>query len=808
MRLFIGWTKKQARCESTRGGPHRRRKTGPLSNWLRALTVSLLGVSPLLAQTPSSQPTVPASSASDTDALCTTNTNAQVVQSAGTRRMVERLKAIVEDAEKRPGSNPFLSVELAEAYRGRLSRATNRVEFFNLLPNYAVQLLYSGKSEEALRNFDSFREQAQQVGMRFDSRQESQLGMFRGVSALRIGEQENCLVNHTSESCIVPIREGGVHKLEKGSRMAISILSEHLSRFPNDLRARWVINIAYMTLGEYPDKVPPTWLIPPAAFASDGDIGRFPDIAGSVGLDVDDLAGGSIVDDFDGDGHLDIMASSWSLRGQLRFFRNQGDGTFVERTAAAGLTGLFSGLNMVQTDYNNDGLPDVFVLRGAWLGAAGLHPNSLLRNEGNGTFSDVTEEAGLLSFHPTQTATWFDFNGDGYLDVFIGNESWGEDIHPCELYRNNGNGTFTECAREAGVGVTQFIKGVTSGDYNNDGRPDLYLSSRDGPNILFRNDGPTESGGSAGGPWKFTNTTLQAGVADPLRSFPTWFWDYDNDGWLDLFVTGYMIRDVGDIAADYLGMPSKGEKARLYRNNRDGTFSDVTVSSGLYKVLHAMGANFGDLDNDGWLDFYLGTGDPDLSTLIPNRMFRNDGGKRFQDITTSGGFGHIQKGHGVSFADLDNDGDQDVYTVIGGAYTADNYRNALFLNPGHGNHWLTLKLEGTKANRVAIGARIRVVVNTPKGERTIHRVVTSGGSFGASPLRQAIGLGDATSIRSVEVEWPGSGKTQTFKDLQLDTFYRIQEGNAAAARWELKRFALPAGGGTPHVHERHAGLTK
>jgi FG-GAP-like repeat len=118
-------------------------------------------------------------------------------------------------------------------------------------------------------------------------------------------------------------------------------------------------------------------------------------------------------------------------------------------------------------------------------------------------------------------------------------------------------------------------------------------------------------------PWKFTDVTAEARVHEPLSSFPAWFWDYDNDGWQDLMVTGYAIRNVGDIAADYLGLDHPAEKARLYHNNHDGTFTDVTAKMGVAKVLYAMGVNFGDLDNDGWLDFYIGTGDPDLSTIVP-----------------------------------------------------------------------------------------------------------------------------------------------------------------------------------------------
>jgi hypothetical protein len=435
------------------------------------------------------------------------------------------------------------------------------------------------------------------------------------------------------------------------------------------------------------------------------------------------------------------------------------------------------------------------------MGEGGLYPNSLLRNNGAGTFDDVTEEAGLLSFHPTQTATWLDYNGDGWLDLFIANEtSSNGPPHACELFRNNGNGTFSNVAAECGVALVGFFKAVVSGDFNNDGRPDLYLSWRGHDKILLRNDGPKDAALGAKSAWQFTDVARQAGVTQPFYSFPAWFFDYDNDGWLDLFISGYGINNVGDIAADYLGLPTPGERVRLYHNNRDGTFSDVTRAAGLYKVVHTMGCNYGDLDNDGWLDFYLGTGDPDFSTVVPHRMFRNAEGRTFQDVTTSGVFGHIQKGHGVAFGDLDNDGDQDVYEVIGGAYEGDNYRNALWENPGHGNHWITLKLEGVQSNRSAIGARIRVVVETADGERAICKTVSTGGSFGCSPLRQEIGLAQAKSIKAVEITWPIKGQVQVIKDVVMDQFYQIREGEARAVRLELKKFKF-AKADAQHHHD-------
>jgi hypothetical protein len=706
--------------------------------------------------------------------------------------MVERLAQVRQEASARPDLHPFLNAERAAHLEVALNAAIaegNDARALTVRWNLARELLNAGWNEAALSHFDRVRATVQAATWRLDSLQAANLAIQTAVCYLRIAEQENCLANHDADACLLPLRAGGIHQRTRGSRGAVRVLSEHLQRDPNDLQARWLLNVASMTLGTYPESVPVSWRIPPGVFASDFELKRFTNVAGAAGLDVDDIAGGCITEDFDGDGWLDVLASSSSLTGQLRLFRNQGDGHFREVTHEAGLTGLVGGLNLVSTDYNNDGHADAFVLRGAWLGPAGHHPNSLLRNNGDGTFEDVTEEAGLLSFHPTQTATWFDFNGDGWLDVFIGNESTPGDVNPCELYRNNRDGTFTECAGEAGIALTEFVKGVASGDYNNDGRPDLYISNGNGPNSLLRNGGPGRSPDGSEGPWRFVNVAAEAGVEEPQRSFPTWFWDYDNDGWLDILVTGYGYRNVGDVAADYLGLPHQAERVRLYRNQGNGSFTNVTAGARLDRVLLAMGANFGDLDNDGWLDFYVGTGDPDLATIIPNRMFRNAEGRQFQDVTATGGFGHLQKGHGISFADLDNDGDQDVYLVTGGAAAGDHSRNALFLNPGHENRWLTLRLEGTASNRAAIGARLRLVLETARGDREIFRTAGTGGSFGASPFRQQIGCGQARSLRVLEVTWPGSGRSQSFSTLSLDRAYQIREGEDLPVELPLRRWS-------------------
>jgi hypothetical protein len=716
----------------------------------------------------------------------------------GTIRMAERLQKLAAQAD--PVKNIFLNAERARLLQTEVAKVADPGQHLGLQYSLACELLDSGQNTEALEQFERAEQEFKGYRPEAFQRNWSKLKFKQALCWMRIGELTNCLADHNPESCLAPIQGRGVHRFQEGSRNAMRILAEVLEKNPENLASRWLLNIASMTVGDYPDKVPAKWLVPPSCFAPEYPLPRFPEVAGALGVDPMKRSGGSILEDFDGDGNLDIMCSSIGFQDQLRLYKNNGDGSFTEKTEEAGLLGEVGGLNLIQADFNNDGFPDVLVLRGAWLREEGRFPKSLLRNNGDGTFEDVTEASGLLSFKPSQTAVWFDYDNDGFIDLFVGNESVGGSTNSCELYHNNGDGTFTECAAQSGVAFVGLVKGVCSADFNKDGRPDLFLSVLGGPNVLFRNDGPAQSGTTGKPIWKFTDVAKQAGVTEPFFSFPCWFFDYDNDGWDDLFVCGYHINDVGDVCADYLGLPSDAERPRLFHNNHDGTFTDVTHETGLYRVLNAMGANFGDLDNDGYLDFYLGTGDPDLATIVPNRMFRNDAGKRFQDVTTAGGFGNLQKGHGVSFGDIDNDGDQDIYENMGGAVSGDTYHNVLYLNPGNGNHWITLKLEGVQSNRAAIGARIRVVFKTAEGEHSSFKTVGTGGSFGANPLRQEIGLGKAQSIERVEIQWPRNGHTQILTGLTMDRFYTVKEGSAQAARWDLKSFRIDPNGGAPHHH--------
>ena len=243
--------------------------------------------------------------------------------------------------------------------------------------------------------------------------------------------------------------------------MAIGVLTDVLELDSTHRAAQWLLNIAYMTVGGYPEEVPGAHTIPPRAFESDVEMPPFNNIAPVLGLDTFDLSGGAIADDFDNDGYLDIVTSTWDTDGQIRLFHNNQDGTFSERTEAAGLAGIFGGLNLLQADYDNDGNVDIYVLRGAWLSDDGRHPNSLLRNRGDGTFLDVTFDAGLGEAHyPSQTASWADYDNDGDLDLYVGNESTFALEAPSQLFRNNGDGTFADVAADAGVENFSYAKGV------------------------------------------------------------------------------------------------------------------------------------------------------------------------------------------------------------------------------------------------------------------------------------------------------------------------------------------------------------
>jgi hypothetical protein len=506
-----------------------------------------------------------------------------------------------------------------------------------------------------------------------------------------------------------------------------------------------------------------------------------------------DLAGGAIMDDFDGDGLLDLMSSTADPCDSFKAYRNDGEGGFEDVTETWGLSNQFGGLNVVHADYDGDGALDLLILRGAWHNEFGRIRNSLLHNELAGParrFVDVTASSGLGTHaYPTQTAAFADYDLDGDLDLYIGNEAFGPRRFPSQLFRNEGGGRFIEVTKKAGVSNMRMAKGVAWGDYDNDGDPDLYVSNI-GPNRLYRNEGD----GS------FVDVAHDVGVIDPFRrSFATWFFDYDNDGRLDLFVSNYDTK-IHETVASYFGDRRRLGHPLLYRNDGSG-FRKVARAVGLTRPLMPMGANYGDLDNDGWLDLYLGTGEPGYLALVPNMMFRNEQGVHFSDVTFSSGVGHLQKGHGVAFGDLDNDGDQDLFHQLGGFYPGDRFGNALFVNPGNENAWITLRLVGRKANSFGVGARIEVRVPRAHGTRSIHLVVGSGSSFGGSSMQQEIGLGDVSRIEELRIRWPGNGEVQIFRDIKVNRFYRAVEGHAELIPEEKSKLRLGNSKRSSPIHE-------
>jgi hypothetical protein len=582
---------------------------------------------------------------------------------------------------------------------------------------------------------------------------------FQGVTALRRGETDNCIMCRGESSCILPIVPAAIHTDATGSKLAIRHFTEYLERFPDDLEVRWLLNLAHMTLGEYPAKVDPRFLVRIDRFLkSEFDIGRFRDIGQKLKLNRFNMAGGAVMDDFDNDGLLDLAVTTFDPTDHMAYYRNMGDGTFQDRSKQAGLNDQLGGKYLVQTDFNNDGRLDLFISRGAWL----THPmpQSLLRNNGDGTFSDVTTASGILERFDSTSSCWADYDNDGWLDVHI----------VCEgrnnlLYHNRGDGTFEDVSARSGIGGNMFglCKGANWIDFDNDDYPDLFVDYLKGDARLLHNN---KNG-------TFSDVTSSLGIDGPRFGFSCWAWDYDNDGWLDIFATCYDFS-VQDTVKGMMGVPHARLSNRLWHNVEGKHFEDRTRTAGLDLVFGAMGSNFGDFDNDGFLDFYLGTGDPELFSLVPNRMFKNVAGKRFAEITASSGTGNLQKGHGVSCADWDRDGDVDLFIEMGGALKGDRYHNILFQNPGQGNHWLTIKLVGKKTNHAALGARVKVVT---AGEKplTVHRHVSSGSSWGANPLQQHIGLGKADRVALLEIHWPTSGTTQVFHDITANQAIEVTE---------------------------------
>jgi hypothetical protein len=250
---------------------------------------------------------------------------------------------------------------------------------------------------------------------------------------------------------------------------------------------------------------------------------------------------------------------------------------------------------------------------------------------------------------------------------------------------------------------------LCAGDYNNDGLIDIFISNHKGQNFLLKNAKIDKDGLP-----HFVDVSDEVGLKSQKNSFTPWFWDFNNDGNLDLFVSSFEYGNGSSAASAakyFAGVNDSTSQVHLYQNNGDGTFTNNSKKMGLDFPLSTMGANFGDINNDGWLDFYIGTGEPDYMGIHPNRLILNEEGKYFRDVTSELGVGHIQKGHGISFGDVDRDGDQDILAEMGGEFFGDEFQNALFQNPNDTNNWVVLNFEGTSSSKDAIGTRIKIITN-------------------------------------------------------------------------------------------------
>jgi hypothetical protein len=494
-----------------------------------------------------------------------------------------------------------------------------------------------------------------------------------------------------------------------------------------------------------------------------------------AGVDVLGRAGSVAMGDFSGNDRLDLMVSEWGYTdGQLRYFQQSDTGSFVERTREAGLGDIHHGLNLTQTDFDNDGDRDLFLMRGAWpRNQPGRQRNILLENTGNGRFVDRTKELGLDKKAPTQTAAWADVNRDGRVDVFVGNESSPGRSYRSSLYVNRRGKPFKNTAERAGLDLKAFVKGAAWGDVNDDGWPDLYVSIHGEHNRLYVNQGDT------GGGVTFVERAREYGVEDPKSSFATGFFDFDNDGDDDLYVSTFRRKPPGPsgrMALNQLKPNTKTNAPVLYENSGE-VYRDVSNKLGTAPIDFAMGVNFGDLNNDGYPDLLLGTGNPSLSALVPNRLLLNRRGRNFEDVTYQRGAGHLLKGHGVAFGDLDEDGRQEIYQVQGGGYPVDQGRNILLDGAGTDHNWIKINLVGVHSPRTGRGARIRITGKTPGGAtRTIHHRVSTGFSFGSSPLRAEIGLGRIDHVDQLRVEWPSSPtEPQVLEDVPINRTVTINE---------------------------------
>ncbi|MBS1859151.1 MAG: VCBS repeat-containing protein [Acidobacteria bacterium] len=525
---------------------------------------------------------------------------------------------------------------------------------------------------------------------------------------------------------------------------------------PRNERARLWLFLSATRMGGYAETVPAEYRMEMKAGYEPTTL-RYEDIAAKIGLDKVSGGRGTAIFDYNNDGYLDIAITAG--HGGCSLYRNNGDGTFTDVSIESGLDTCVNGFSIVAGDYDNDGFVDLFVTR------LGFYPGdgTLYHNNGDGTFTDVTEKAGLQVWEPVFSGHWVDYDCDGKLDLFLAANVGGlfDRQSPHRLFHNNGDGTFTDVSAKCGLTTHSPAIGSAWGDYNNDGYPDLFLSGLGRPQ-LFRNNGDGT----------FTEVSRQAGFADSLIGSTCFWCDYDNDGWMD--AVQYVWSEHEDVIHTMkTGKgPEDGQPIRIYHNNRDGTFTMKNREIGLDGCWGTMSGNCGDLNNDGYLDFLLGNGGSRMDRNEPLIILENDGAK-FRNVSFTAGVPYTGKNHGVNCADLFGDGRLSILVAGGGLYPADLLASSVFYPKELLGNYLNVRLRGTKSNRDAIGARITLHA----GGKQQTREIAGGTNFGCLPFEQHFGLGRLTAVDSLEIRWPG-GQVQRVDNPPVNDTIRITEGEA------------------------------
>lgn len=579
-----------------------------------------------------------------------------------------------------------------------------------------------------------------------------------------------------SQICVLPVTQ--FQDRADSSRAAAKLFEELLDRYDRTNRLyQWLLNFCYMTVDGFPQEVPERYLIQTRFIDSFYGEHRkeieqrcsylmFEDRAPELGVDTYNTGRGVAVEDFDKDGYLDIVTGgSFDV---VKYYWNDHGRAFTDRTAEAGLGKIKQPFVITCADYDNDGWVDIFFGRpfGSY---------SLFRNNHNGTFTDVTDDSGLNEgksgdeINATWISAWADVDNDGDLDLFLA--QWGFKIPfvsglmakpriDSKLFINE-NGHFVDKTREFGLNdmvEDQYFIGAAFGDYDADGYPDLFLSSPlRNTSVLLRNISGK----------LFENT----GLIDPVEvGFSAAFVDINHDGRLDIFHAGFADAKSSTeqtVFGENLDRYHSGHSTILMQTpdgkfQRRDDFFDMPMST--------MGSSFGDINNDGCYDFYLGTGDPEGWFVLPNLMYLGvtqgtNCDARLINVSMLNGFGTIQKGHGTVLFDFDNDGRQDVYSSLGGMWPADAWPNQFFVNRSKlENSWVKIRLRGRRTNYFGVGATIKVVAENQKHEEIIrYYLMDQKTGFGSAPYLAHIGLMNATRINKVEVFWPASGCRKTYK---------------------------------------------